>query len=170
MVNLRWAANDAVEVGEVCSFQGIVRQLGGVSTSIWSVVIALHLFNLLFWRWEPRKYSCYATCLACWSLAGMVVFIGPTTVRTNSKGDFWGVAGMFCLLESRRSLRCHRILVLDHTAILIWSYRSGVSLGMCKQFFTTYLIMACPRCSSPRQSRLFSTRLSCCVSEGTSTP
>lgn len=94
VVNLQWAANDGVEVGNVCSFQGIARQLGGVATSIWSVVIALHLFNLLFWRWEPRMYSCYATCLGCWSLAGMVVFIGPTVVRTNDKGDFWGIAGM----------------------------------------------------------------------------
>jgi len=96
VVNLQWAANGAVEVGNVCSFQGIARQLGGVATSIWSVVIALHLFNLLFWRWEPRKYSCYATCLGCWSLAGMVAFIGPTVVRTNDKGDFWGIAGYWC--------------------------------------------------------------------------
>ena len=95
VINLRWAVLNGVEVGDVCSLQGIVKQLGGVATSIWSVVIALHLFNLLFWRWEPRKYSCYATCIGCWSLAGMVVFIGPTIAWTNGQGKFWGISGMF---------------------------------------------------------------------------
>jgi len=96
VINLQWVVDDAVQVGDICSLQGIVKQLGDVATAIWSVVIALHLFNLLFWRWEPRKYSCYATCISCWALTGMVVFIGPTIVRTDSKGNFWGVAGYWC--------------------------------------------------------------------------
>ena len=68
----------------------------------------------------------------------MVVFIGPTVVRTNDKGDFWGIAGM---IDSSRILHKSQHAT-GHWCWITQPYSSGrivlEYLWVCMgSFFTT---------------------------------
>ncbi|KAJ7842399.1 hypothetical protein B0H13DRAFT_2365236 [Mycena leptocephala] len=58
VMNFKWAADREVTSGVFCSAQGGIKQAGNVATALWSLVLALHLFNLLFLRLKSTKADC----------------------------------------------------------------------------------------------------------------
>lgn len=95
----------------------------------------------------------------------------PHRCTDGQEGRFLGYCRyIFTILGVPEFSAPHRSLVLDHTALLVWSYCPRVSLGNSSTVFCHLSIITCSRCSSPRQSPSFSTWSSCYVSEATSTP
>jgi hypothetical protein len=59
-------------------------------------MIALHLFNLLFLRWESTLTGMVATLIGGWSVVGVVVFVGPEVIQTAERGPYFGISGAWC--------------------------------------------------------------------------
>ncbi|KAE9391097.1 hypothetical protein BT96DRAFT_945625 [Gymnopus androsaceus JB14] len=57
VMSLKWALRDEVVAGTFCGIQGGIKQAGNVGTAVWSFLLSLHLFNLLFLRFHNDKDS-----------------------------------------------------------------------------------------------------------------
>ncbi|KAI0930549.1 hypothetical protein AcV5_007233 [Taiwanofungus camphoratus] len=98
IMNARWYVEMAVTYEPFCTAQGIVKQVADVSTSIWSLIIALHTFLIIFLRWNMRQYVLFATLVAGWGLVGIILIIGPARQRVNDA--FFGLSGYWCWISN----------------------------------------------------------------------
>jgi len=99
--NARWITQGGVQVGPYCTAQAVIKQTGNVGTALWNVVIAVHTFNVLFFRWHIADYVCYGTLVGVWSLLGLIVILGTAVVETQERGPFYGVSGYWCWITSQ---------------------------------------------------------------------
>jgi len=96
IMNARWATEGIVYDGGFCAFQGGLKNAANVGIALWSFMIALHVFNLLFLRWQTTQISMYATLIGGWSTVLMVVSLGPLFIATEERGPYFGVSGFWC--------------------------------------------------------------------------
>ncbi|THU87168.1 hypothetical protein K435DRAFT_842632, partial [Dendrothele bispora CBS 962.96] len=96
MMNLRWITESRVTYGSFCTYQGAIKQTGNVSTAVWSLSIAVHLFNMLFLRSRYTKIGFWVTLVAGWVFVITVVLIGPAAFESSEKGPYFGISGSWC--------------------------------------------------------------------------
>ncbi|KZV83612.1 hypothetical protein EXIGLDRAFT_777406 [Exidia glandulosa HHB12029] len=84
VMSIKWT-HEPMRAGAFCSMQAAFKLTGNVGTAVWSMVIALHLFNLLFLSLRPIKWSLPAVLAFVWSILLADVLIGPVAF-----GDFFG--------------------------------------------------------------------------------
>jgi len=96
VMSLKWALRDEVVAGTFCGIQGGIKQAGNVGTAIWSFLLSLHLFNLLFLRSTTTKTAFWTTILLGWGTVALVVIIGPTALHTPERGPYFGISGPWC--------------------------------------------------------------------------
>ncbi|KAG9045607.1 hypothetical protein FS842_001146, partial [Serendipita sp. 407] len=100
LVNIAWINNKGVTNNSLCVAQGAIKQTGNVGTALWSLVIAIHTFCLLFYRAQIRDWVCYVTLVSVWLLIGVVLSLGPGVLATKEKGPFYGISGLWCWMTS----------------------------------------------------------------------
>jgi len=96
LMNFHWVVLGDVISGPYCSAQGGMKQAGNVGTALWSFMIALHLFNLLFLRWKSTLVGLIVTLTGGWVAVAVVIFVGPGVIQTAAKGPYFGVSGFWC--------------------------------------------------------------------------
>ncbi|KZT10984.1 uncharacterized protein LAESUDRAFT_755612 [Laetiporus sulphureus 93-53] len=99
ILNMRWVANGEIIAGHYCTFQGFIKQSADVSTAIWSFLIALHTFLVVFLRWNMPRRSLYAMFFGGWGFVLLIIIIGPASYR-KEWGPFYGIAGYWCWISS----------------------------------------------------------------------
>ncbi|KAJ7484274.1 hypothetical protein FB451DRAFT_1392840 [Mycena latifolia] len=99
-LNLKWAAEGGVTPGAFCSAQGGIKQAGNVATALWTFVLALHLFNLLFLRLRTPDVGFWCTIAGGWAAVVFIVVIGPIAIQTPAKGPYFGISGAWCWITS----------------------------------------------------------------------
>jgi hypothetical protein len=100
LLNTRWIAQGGIEVGSYCTAQAVIKQTGNVGTALWSFVIAVHTFDVLFLRWHIADYVCYGTLIGVWAFLGFIVILGPAVVESRARGPFYGISGYWCWITS----------------------------------------------------------------------
>ena len=95
-MNARWAHEDIVYNGNYCAAQGALKNAANNGTALWSFMIALHVFNLLFLRWQTTRAGMAATLIGGWSAIGMIVLLGPSVFEKPDRGPYFGVSGYWC--------------------------------------------------------------------------
>ncbi|KAJ6469357.1 hypothetical protein C8R45DRAFT_1105223 [Mycena sanguinolenta] len=100
VMNFKWAADNGVTTGTFCGLQGAIKQGGNVATALWSFVLALHLFNVLFLRLQSTKTGFWCTIVGGWLFVILLVIIGPTAIQTPSRGLYFGISGNWCWITS----------------------------------------------------------------------
>ncbi|KAJ7322876.1 hypothetical protein DFH08DRAFT_352618 [Mycena albidolilacea] len=96
IMSLRWVARGGVEEGHFCGAQGGIKQAGSIAAAFWSFAISLHLFNLLFRRYETPKLMSWTVVAFGWSFVLTMVFLGPVAMETPERGRFFGISGAWC--------------------------------------------------------------------------
>ncbi|KAJ6617302.1 hypothetical protein B0H10DRAFT_1878453 [Mycena sp. CBHHK59/15] len=96
ILNAKWIRGMAVEVGDVCVLQGVLKQIADVGTAFWTFVIALHTFCLLFLELKSRRFVLWTTLIAGWSGIATIVMVGPATLDTTHRRPFFGISGYWC--------------------------------------------------------------------------
>lgn len=96
MMDARWIIDGAVKGGNFCSAQGGLKNGGNVAAALWSSVLSVHVFMLLFLRKGMTDAVCTAIVTVGWVLVGVVVSVGPLAIQTAARGDYFGVSGYWC--------------------------------------------------------------------------
>ena len=100
LLNTRWIAQGGLEIGSYCTAQAAIKQTGNVGTALWSFVIAVHTFDVLFLRWHIADYICYGTLVGVWAFLGFIVILGPAVVESRERGPFYGISGYWCWITA----------------------------------------------------------------------
>ncbi|KAJ7150858.1 hypothetical protein C8R43DRAFT_886991 [Mycena crocata] len=101
VLNFRWVVERGVTNGPFCSAQGGIKQAGNVATALWSLALAMHLFNMLFLRLKSSMVAFWGTIVAGWSIVVFIVLIGPTVIETSERGPYFGVSGAWCWITNK---------------------------------------------------------------------
>ncbi|CAE6480719.1 unnamed protein product [Rhizoctonia solani] len=96
IMNIRWVVARHVSIGRFCTTQAAIKQFSNVGAALWSIVIAIHTFRLLFFNAHTSDAACLATLVVVWGGIITTVAVGPMVIQTTSKGDYFGVAGYWC--------------------------------------------------------------------------
>ncbi|KAK7443270.1 hypothetical protein VKT23_015867 [Stygiomarasmius scandens] len=100
VMSLKWVVENQVIFGAFCTYQGAIKQLGNISTALWSFMISIHLFNLLFLRGALTNIGFWLTIVLGWCLVVVVVLIGPAAIEKKEKGPYFGISGPWCWITS----------------------------------------------------------------------
>lgn len=100
IMNGRWLEKGAVYNGGFCTAQGALKNAANNGIALWSFMIAVHVFNLLFLRWRTTRVSMAATLVGGWSAVAMIVLVGPSVIQKSEKGPYFGVSGFWCWITS----------------------------------------------------------------------
>ncbi|KAJ7859282.1 hypothetical protein B0H13DRAFT_2356175 [Mycena leptocephala] len=90
VMNFKWAADREVTSGVFCSAQGGIKQAGNVATALWSLVLALHLFNLLFLRLKSTKAGFWCTIIVYTSLL-IPISLARLSQFAGAHVPFWAI-------------------------------------------------------------------------------
>ncbi|KAJ3809573.1 hypothetical protein F5876DRAFT_43606 [Lentinula aff. lateritia] len=94
VMSFDWIAHGGVQVGGVCTAQGALKQAGNLATALWSFIIALHLFNILFLRSPASMRWFWITTIFGWGVVAGIVAIGPMVIQqTKQRGRYFGITG-----------------------------------------------------------------------------
>ncbi|EIM82103.1 uncharacterized protein STEHIDRAFT_171683 [Stereum hirsutum FP-91666 SS1] len=96
LMNAQWVIKGAVYAGDLCSVQGGIKQMGNVAAALWSFMIALHTFNLLFLRRKMTALGQWLTIAIGWTAVMFIIIIGPLAIQTPEKGPYFGISGYWC--------------------------------------------------------------------------
>ncbi|KAF8070358.1 hypothetical protein FPV67DRAFT_1668221 [Lyophyllum atratum] len=94
-----WVHRMGVYFGETCVLQGVLKQTSDIGTAVWTLVIAVHTFCLLFLELKTRAFVLWITLLGGWSAIAALVILGPATLNTERRGPFFGVSGYWCWIS-----------------------------------------------------------------------
>ncbi|KAF5370389.1 hypothetical protein D9758_006926 [Tetrapyrgos nigripes] len=100
VMSLKWVGENRVIFGTFCTNQGAIKQTGNVSTALWSFMMSLHLFNLLFLRGSVTRLGFWLTIVFGWGLVVFIVLIGPAAIEKQEKGPYFGISGPWCWITS----------------------------------------------------------------------
>ncbi|KAF8156626.1 hypothetical protein B0H34DRAFT_468877 [Crassisporium funariophilum] len=104
VMNYHWVSLDRVKSGSYCSAQGGIKQAGNIGVSFWSLVIAIHLFNLLFLRILSHKAVPVTVICIVWLTILLIVVLGPAVAQTKARGPYFGISGAWCWITSNYPL------------------------------------------------------------------
>ncbi|KAI0937517.1 hypothetical protein AcW1_001625 [Taiwanofungus camphoratus] len=103
IMDLKWLLDGAVEKGHFCSVQGGIKNAGNVAMALWSFLLSLHVFMLLFLRWRSTKLLCHIILVLGWLLVALVPGIGPLAIQTAERGPYFGPSGYWCWITHNYS-------------------------------------------------------------------
>lgn len=99
VINFEWVAQGGVILGLTCTFQGAFKQAGNLAVSVWSLIIAIHVFNVLFLRISvPKVIHIGALCFA-WSFIFFIVLVGRFAMQRPELGPYYGISGAWCWIS-----------------------------------------------------------------------
>ncbi len=91
VMNAEWLRTHGVRQTNVCVAQAAIKQLGNVGNAVWSLSIAMHLFNILFLRWTSRRVGFLGMLIAGWAFMFSIVLVGPAVLQEEE--PYFGVSG-----------------------------------------------------------------------------
>ncbi|KAH9477373.1 hypothetical protein JR316_0009579 [Psilocybe cubensis] len=100
VMDFEWVAKGRVVSGGLCSSQGGIKQIGNLAASIWSLIIAIHLFHVLFLRIRATRPVFIGAIISAWALVLLILFIGRFGFQREEKGPYFGIAGTSCGITS----------------------------------------------------------------------
>ncbi|KAH9935557.1 uncharacterized protein B0H18DRAFT_976242 [Fomitopsis serialis] len=118
MLSVRWLNEGAVTMGSYCTYQGFLKQSADVSMAVWTMMIALHTFLVVFLRWSMPRRSMFIMLGLGWGFVLMIVIIGPAGYKSNL-GPFYGINGYYCWISSNYG---NQRIVLD----LLWLFLGAI--------------------------------------------
>jgi hypothetical protein len=85
--------------GDTCVLQGVLKQTSDIGSALWTLVIAVHTFCVLFLKLKTRAFVLWVTLLGGWSAIAALVILGPATLNTEKRGPFFDVSGYWCWIS-----------------------------------------------------------------------
>lgn len=102
VLDIRWIRRGSVSCGGYCTAQGIIQSIGEPSVAMAVVVIAIHTFFVIFFRWSPPR-SFLIPCLivgAIWLYVSLYVSISYARHHTPGT-EYFIPTPYWCWISSR---------------------------------------------------------------------
>jgi hypothetical protein len=97
IMSLKWANDGVVRTGPYCTAQAAIKQLGNLSSALWAIVIAMHVFITIFWERKCRRFVAPTVAVIIWALVLlMVTAVSPMGIANDTMGPWWGVEPFWC--------------------------------------------------------------------------
>lgn len=135
--------------------QGALKNAANNGIALWSFMIALHVFNLLFLRWHTTLAGMTATLIGGWSAVAMIVLLGPSVFEKPDR-PYFGVSGYWCWITddypTEQTYMEYFFVGLPHDYLLfVLKFSSGIYV--CWSWLPTLLASptSCP--GQPHASR-----------------
>ncbi|KAF5318852.1 hypothetical protein D9619_010962 [Psilocybe cf. subviscida] len=100
MVDFYWAARGGVFQGTGCEIQGALKQIGDVGAALWFLVIAIHVFTLVFLRRRSNKTTFIAIVSGVWILIAVWTLVARFGLQKSDLGPYFGVSKEGCEISS----------------------------------------------------------------------
>jgi len=100
VMNVEWLGLGGTVYDTVCVGQAVMKNIGNVGTSLWSLIIAFHAFDVLFLRRTQRKLTLWATVIGTWAFIICIDMFGPVVLQKQSQGPFFGISGYWCWITA----------------------------------------------------------------------
>lgn len=124
IMNARWVQKHAVETGSSCTAQGVIKHISDVGVAIWTLVIAIHTFCLLFYRMVIPRSAMYATIISAIGIVLLITPLGPIIYGgQNSRGNFYGISGYWCWISDQYG---DARITLDYMIVFISAFLSFI--------------------------------------------
>ncbi|KAF9556607.1 hypothetical protein CPC08DRAFT_90335 [Agrocybe pediades] len=98
VLSFGWGAMGSIGVGTLCNAQGSFKQVGELATAVWSTVLALHTFHILFLRVRATKKVFISALISGWTIVLVLSVIGLLVLQR--KGSYFSVVGGSCGVAS----------------------------------------------------------------------
>ncbi|KAJ7721955.1 hypothetical protein DFH07DRAFT_294704 [Mycena maculata] len=95
-MSFKWVQQAGVVDGPFCAAQGGLIQGGNIGSALWSLILSLHLFNLLFLRYKTSRMISWWIIAFVWSFIFTIVFLGPVGIQTVARGPYFGIERLSC--------------------------------------------------------------------------
>ncbi|KAB5588579.1 hypothetical protein CTheo_7975 [Ceratobasidium theobromae] len=103
IMSIKWVAGGRVSIGGFCTAQAAMKQFSNVGAALWTTAIAIHTFRLLFFNSHTTNRQCFITLAVVWCGIITIVTLGPTAIQSESRGNFFGIAGYWCWITHNYS-------------------------------------------------------------------
>ncbi|KAG0150746.1 hypothetical protein CROQUDRAFT_37848 [Cronartium quercuum f. sp. fusiforme G11] len=85
----------------VCTFQGVLIQLGDLSSAYSNLMIAIQTYVILTFSWHLPLWSAWATIPAIWVIVGALAIVAPTVNGTwTGPSPFYTWTGAWCWINA----------------------------------------------------------------------
>ncbi|KAH9949694.1 hypothetical protein B0H21DRAFT_875451 [Amylocystis lapponica] len=133
VLGARWLVEGAIKAGPYCSVQGGLKNAGNVATAVWSFVMAVHVFLLVFLRLDTRHITCAVALAIGWLSIVLIACIGPLVIQTEAKGPYFGPSGYWCWITDS----------YPEEQIFLEYFIEFVSAGVSFFLYTAILLRVC---------------------------
>jgi len=99
VLDFAWVGYNAVMLGGLCNLQGGIKHFGNITNAVWSLMISIQLFNLLFHLWPSSAWEFWFSIAFGWGGCLLIVFIGPSAVQKPGWPSYFGPDGAWCWIS-----------------------------------------------------------------------
>jgi len=96
IMSARWINMMRVEAGSFCVAQGVLRQAADVGSALWTMVIAIHSFYILFMEWRLSRLVLWINLFIGWAIIVAFIIAGPVTLDQMHRV---GISGYWCWIS-----------------------------------------------------------------------
>jgi len=123
IMNARWVGMSAVESGDYCTAQGVIKHIADISCGSWSLVIAIHTFVVMFYQVHPPRWVMWVTVVGVNAYMVFLCFLGPVVYNTGSRGkaEFYGISGYWCWISDEYNIGQ---ITMDYLAMFMCAFLS----------------------------------------------
>lgn len=123
IMNARWLQLGGVQQGDFCTTQAVLKQVSDVGSAIWSLVVSVQTFSLLFFQLHSPRWVGWVVLGFSNGLVVMFAFLGPAVYKTKAQGDFYGISGYWCWITAEYDMA--RVSV-DYLILFLSSFFSFI--------------------------------------------
>lgn len=123
IMNARWVQLGGVHEGQFCTTQAVLKQISDVGAAIWSLVVSVQTFCLLFYQLQSPRWVGYTVLGFANSLVIIFTFLGPVVYKNKPGGDFYGISGYWCWVTAEYDMAR---MTLDYMVLFLSSTLSFI--------------------------------------------
>jgi len=101
---MQWVQERQVTVGATCTAQGLLKHISDVGAAIWTIILAVHAFCVLFLDTKARRRVLLITLLSGWLSVFLIVAPGAPVIEKKGSGPFYGIDGHWCWISAEYGL------------------------------------------------------------------
>jgi len=125
IMNAKWVGMSAVQSGNYCTAQGVIKHIADISCGGWSLVIAVHTFAVMFYQVHSPRWVMWLTVVCINGYMVFMCFLGPLVYKTGSYGkpNFYGISGYWCWISDEYNIGQ---ITMDYLAMFVSAFFSLV--------------------------------------------